>query len=68
MSSTPHPGEATLEPKTCAHCGATINGMPFRAWCDGNRYNAGPACSLQHLHLMVIDYLTETCKKLRDKK
>jgi hypothetical protein len=64
--STPHPGEATLDPNTCAYCGKTIEGMPFRAWCDGNRHLAGPACSLHHLHLLIIKYLTEMCKKLRD--
>jgi hypothetical protein len=65
MSATPHPGEAVLEPKTCAYCGVTIEGEPYRAWCDGNRHHAGPACSLHHLHLIVIEYLSETCRTLR---
>lgn len=65
-NATPHPGEAVLEPKTCAYCGSTITGTPLVAWCDGNRHHAGPACSLHHLHALVIDHLTETCRTLRN--
>jgi len=66
--STPHPGEATLEPKTCAYCDIKIKGMPFRAWFGFVDVHGVPFFGVRLDDLGLLDAMLATAKNPSGRK